>query len=184
MFWYPVRRASLKHFLWISSNLFLINFSYPYNNALTNICLHGSLPCWDDSREYIWTKLRKFKITSVLSFSVSVSYRTERCLTLLAPKISNYICRLPFFFLTNCRLERSLFVKLKDWMSNSVDPDETAHYELSHLDLRCLQRPIFIAYGSERVNKTTCNIQFGCDLQVAAPPSLLLADIDVSYILW
>ena len=69
-------------------------------------------------------------------------------------------------------------------MSNSVDPDETAHYELSHLDLRCLQRRIFIAYGSERVNKTTCNIQFGCDLQVAAPPSLLLADIDVSYILW
>ena len=27
-------------------------------------------------------------------------------------------------------------------MSNSVDPDETAHYELSHLDLCCLQKPI------------------------------------------
>ena len=27
-------------------------------------------------------------------------------------------------------------------MWNSVDPDETAHYELSHLDLRCLQNPI------------------------------------------
>ena len=37
-------------------------------------------------------------------------------------------------------------------MSNSVDPDETAHYEPSHLDLRCLQRPIMIAYGSERAN--------------------------------
>ena len=37
-------------------------------------------------------------------------------------------------------------------MSNSVDPDETAHYEPSHLDLRCLQMPIIIAYGSERVN--------------------------------
>ena len=24
-------------------------------------------------------------------------------------------------------------------MSNSVDPDDTAHYEPSHLDLRCLQ---------------------------------------------
>ena len=24
-------------------------------------------------------------------------------------------------------------------MSNSVEPDETAHYEPSHLDLRCLQ---------------------------------------------
>ena len=36
-------------------------------------------------------------------------------------------------------------------MSNSVDPDETAHYEPSHLDLSCLQTPIIIACGSERV---------------------------------
>ena len=32
-----------------------------------------------------------------------------------------------FLFLTNYRLKRSLYVKLKDGMSNSVDPDETAH---------------------------------------------------------
>ena len=32
-------------------------------------------------------------------------------------------------------------------MSNSVDPDEP-----SHLGLRCLQKPIIIAYGSERVH--------------------------------
>ena len=38
-------------------------------------------------------------------------------------------------------------------MSNSVDPDETAHYEPSHLDLCCLQKPIIIACGSERVKK-------------------------------
>ena len=31
------------------------------------------------------------------------------------------------FILTNLRLERRLYVKLKDRMSNSVDPDETAH---------------------------------------------------------
>ena len=31
-------------------------------------------------------------------------------------------------------------------MSNSVDPDETAHYEPSHLDLCCLQKPFIIAY--------------------------------------
>ena len=43
-------------------------------------------------------------------------------------------------------------VKLKDRMSNSIDPDETAHYELSHLDLCCLQKPIIIAYGSTGVN--------------------------------
>ena len=36
-------------------------------------------------------------------------------------------------------------------MSNSVDPDETAHYEPSHLDLCCLQKPVIIACGSERV---------------------------------
>ena len=52
------------------------------------------------------------------------------------------ICRL-LCFLINYRLE-SLCEKLKDLMSNSVDPDETAH-----LDLRCLQKPIIIAYGSE-----------------------------------
>ena len=38
-------------------------------------------------------------------------------------------------------------------MSNSVDPYETAHHETSHLDLRCLRKPIIIAYGSERVKK-------------------------------
>ena len=36
-------------------------------------------------------------------------------------------------------------------MSNSVDPDEMAHDEQSHLDLHCLQKPCVIAYGSERV---------------------------------
>ena len=35
-------------------------------------------------------------------------------------------------------------------MSNSIDPDETAHNEPSHLDLRCLQKPIIIAYDKER----------------------------------
>ena len=39
-------------------------------------------------------------------------------------------------------------------MSKSVDPDETAHNEPSHLDLRCLQTPIIITFGSERVNAT------------------------------
>ena len=45
----------------------------------------------------------------------------------------------------------SLSVKLKDWMLNSIDPDEMAYYEPSHLDLRCLQKPIIITFGSERV---------------------------------
>ena len=48
-------------------------------------------------------------------------------------------------------MERSLYVKFKDCTSNSVDPDETAHHEPSHLDLCCLQKPIIIDYGSEVV---------------------------------
>ena len=36
-------------------------------------------------------------------------------------------------------------------MSNSVDPDQTAHYEPSHLDLRCLQKPFIITCDSGRV---------------------------------
>ena len=47
-----------------------------------------------------------------------------------------------------------LYVKLNR-MSNSVDPDETAHYEPSHLDLRCFQKPIIIGCGSERGNSRT-----------------------------
>ena len=42
--------------------------------------------------------------------------------------LSSVFC---FFFLTNYRLERRLYVKLKDWMSNSVDPNETAHWAVS-----------------------------------------------------
>ena len=56
-----------------------------------------------------------------------------------------------FVLKRNYCLEPSLYVKLKDWTSNSVDPYELAHYEPSHLDLCCLQKPIIISYGSERV---------------------------------
>ena len=62
-----------------------------------------------------------------------------------------------FFSLTNYCLERRLYVKLKDWMSNSVDPDAMA-IELSHFDLCCLQKPIIIACGSERVKWENTNI--------------------------
>ena len=40
-------------------------------------------------------------------------------------------------------------------MSNNIDPDEMAHNEPSHLDLWCLQKPIIIVYGSERVKVET-----------------------------
>ena len=47
-------------------------------------------------------------------------------------------------------------------MSNSIDPD----YEPSHLDLSCLQKPIIIAYGSERVQ--FCLVH-NCYLSVRLP---------------
>ena len=53
---------------------------------------------------------------------------------------------------TKYHLERCLYVKLKDCMSNSIDPDETVYYDPSHLDLCCLQKTIIIVCGSERVN--------------------------------
>ena len=34
-------------------------------------------------------------------------------------------------------------------MSSSVDPDETAHDEPSHLDLRCLQKPILLPVAAK-----------------------------------
>ena len=74
-------------------------------------------------------------------------------LTLSAPNFRRHLSSVFFFFLNKLSLgKKSLYVKLKDWMSNSVDPDETAHDEPSHLDLCCLQKPIIIACGSERVN--------------------------------
>ena len=47
-------------------------------------------------------------------------------LTLSAPNFRRQMSSAFFFILTNC-----LYVKLKDWMSNSVDPDETAHWAVS-----------------------------------------------------
>ena len=52
-----------------------------------------------------------------------------------------------FFFLINYRLERSLYVKLKNWNSNSADPDETAHISYEST----LFAKTYIIYGSERV---------------------------------
>ena len=57
-------------------------------------------------------------------------------------------------------MERSLYIKLKDGMSNSIDPDETAPYEPSHLFLCCLPQPIITACNSERVKVP---LQIGAD---------------------
>ena len=51
-------------------------------------------------------------------------------------------------------------------MSNSLDPDETAHYNLSHLDLCCLQKPILspMAVKELRRIKTDKTESHKCDL--------------------
>ena len=36
-------------------------------------------------------------------------------------------------------------------MTNSIDPDETALFELSHLDLQCLQRCMFCSIGTKKL---------------------------------
>ena len=43
--------------------------------------------------------------------------------------------------------------KSKNRMANSVDSDEMAHYEPSHLDLHCLHR--YWAWSAENVNQST-----------------------------
>ena len=62
-----------------------------------------------------------------------------------------------FFKLT---IGKKFICKLIDKMSHSVDTDETANSELSHLYLRCLQTPIIIACGSETVNGKLSNAKF------------------------
>ena len=41
--------------------------------------------------------------------------------------------------------------KLNKCMANSLDPDETGHYEPSHLDLHCLQKFSALLFMDERV---------------------------------
>ena len=78
------------------------------------------------------------------------------CLTLSAPNFRLHLSSILFFiylfyfffcFLTNYQLERKYYVKLK--VTNREDPDEMAHIEPFHLDLRHLTNPIIIAFGRE-----------------------------------
>ena len=42
--------------------------------------------------------------------------------------------------------------KINQRMANSVDPDETARYESSHLDLHCLQRYLYWSAGIKELH--------------------------------
>ena len=56
-----------------------------------------------------------------------------------------------FFFVLFCfcfnklLLGKKFICKVERLNVKQLDPDETAHYEPSHLDLCCLQKPIIIA---------------------------------------
>ena len=40
-------------------------------------------------------------------------------------------------------------------IANNEDPNETAHYELSHLDLHCLQRCLYWYIGMKRLRTSS-----------------------------
>ena len=44
---------------------------------------------------------------------------------------------------------------MNNCMANSVDPDETARYEPSHLDLHCLQRYLYWSAGMKGLKSNT-----------------------------
>ena len=68
------------------------------------------------------TKIKKLFLV-VLAFHLLVSF-----LNSFGAKFqTTFVACFLFFILTNFRLERRLHVKLEEGMSNSVDPDETAH---------------------------------------------------------
>ena len=45
-------------------------------------------------------------------------------------------------------------LQINNSIGNRVEPDDTAHYELSHLDLHCLQRYLYWYAGMKRLNFT------------------------------
>ena len=67
-------------------------------------------------------------------------------------------------------------------MSNSVDPDETAHYEPSHLDLCCLQKSILSLMAVKELNfPAVCSADRSiCDLVAASSCSSVITDNDQS----
>ena len=56
-------------------------------------------------------------------------------------------------------------IKIIIRMANSVVPDETTRYELSHLDLHCLQRYLFRSVGLKGLILFQC-MYIGCDIHI------------------
>ena len=59
------------------------------------------------------------------------------------------------FELTHSLLQIGISVKNHNRKANSVDPHEMAYYELSHLDLHCLQRYLYLSVGTKGLKEKT-----------------------------
>ena len=62
-------------------------------------------------------------------------------------------------------------------MANSVDPDETTHYDSSHLDLHCLQRYLYWSAGMEELMSLSKILQ-SCPFYSAASQQHSFVEID------
>ena len=80
-------------------------------------------------------------------------YEQNNCVSsILTLSLPNFRRHLSFDFVQNKLSNGKKFIREVEKMNvKQRRPDETAHYEPSHLDLCCLQKPIIIACGSERV---------------------------------
>ena len=111
LLWFSEKRSILK-----GKNLLLGSKFFPFR---TDICLEGEDDHWcSDYRSGCQKNCEMAK--RLLSASIPVNSFGAKFQTTFV------VC---FFILTNYRLERRLYVKLKDWISNSVDQDETAPSE-------------------------------------------------------
>ena len=84
--------------------------------------------CWK-----VYPACQALKEIDTFSRTVTVEWLLLSFLTLSVPNFGRHLsfAFFFFFFFNKLSFERRLYVKLKDWMSNSIDPDETAHWAVS-----------------------------------------------------
>ena len=61
--------------------------------------------------------------------------------------------------------------KTKNRMANSVDPDEMAHYEPSHLDLHCMHKHLNWSTGLKRLRGIDSLSEETILVKIVLPPS-------------
>ena len=74
-----------------------------------------------------------------------IQVMSDGSLTLSVP---NVVC---IFYYNKLSFGKTLYVKLKDWMSNSVDLEATAHWAVSS-GYMLFAKANIIAFGSETIN--------------------------------